>query len=84
MDQQYDVSVTYNAYFHLLKDLEGFFDTSQVELVFNRDRHAFLQGKGFKEQLIANPSLHRKIRQQMREILVRHLGQQTSQESLPQ
>lgn len=78
MNQQYDPASTYNTFYHLVRDLEGFIDTSQLELAFDRDKQAFLQGPGFKEQLTANPSLHREMRQQMREILLKHFGQQIS------
>lgn len=75
MSSQYNPSSTYNAYCNLLKDLEGFIEVAQVEIVFNCNGQAFLQGHGFKEPLTANPDLHHEIRQQMREILVKHLGQ---------
>jgi len=75
MSHQYDPASTYATFFHLMKDLDGFIDTAPLELTFDKDGRAYLCGSGFREELTADPNVARLVRQEMREILVKHLGQ---------
>jgi hypothetical protein len=74
MSTQYDPGTTYNTFGSLLQELDGFIDTAPIELTFDGNRRAYLCGPGFREELTADPSLHRLVREEMRKILVKHLG----------
>jgi len=78
-EQKYDPNRTYGIFSSLLEELEGFMDTSGIELIFDRDRNVFLSAPEFREQLTANPMLQREIRNQMREILAKYRGKQSQQ-----
>lgn len=64
---------THNTFCHLLKELEKFVDTRDIKLAFDREGNAYLQGKGFSEQLQANPDIHRLVAAEMREIIAKHV-----------
>jgi len=75
----YDPAATYSVFLNLLKDLDGFIDTSQLEMVCDSKQQAFLRGSAFREQLTANPTSQPEIREQMRQILARYLGRNSQQ-----
>ena len=73
MNSQQKVSQIFNTFYHLLKELELFIDTHDLKLAFDRDGNAYLLGSGFQEQLKANPTLSREVRQEMRDIIAKHV-----------
>jgi len=76
MSPPYDPASTFNTFYNLLKELDGFIDITHLELSFNFQKHAFLSGPGFKVPLSAKPELHREMREEMRQILLHHLQPQ--------
>lgn len=64
---------TFNTFRHLLKDLEEFIDKSEIKLAFDGEGNAYLMGANFSEQLQAKPELTREVRNEMRDIIARHV-----------
>jgi len=64
---------TFNTFFHLLKDLEKFIDKSEIKLAFDGEGNAYLIGPDFSEQLQAEPQLTREVKNEMREIIAKHV-----------
>lgn len=64
---------TFNTFHHLLKDLEEFIDKREIKLAFDEEGNAYLLGPNFSELLRAKPELTREARNEMRDILARHV-----------
>jgi hypothetical protein len=64
---------TFNTFYNLLKDLEKFIDKSEIKLAFDGQGNAYLMGPNFSEQLQAKPELTREVRDEMREIIAKHV-----------
>ncbi|HEY9625819.1 MAG TPA: hypothetical protein V6C84_00820 [Coleofasciculaceae cyanobacterium] len=67
-----EVGTTYNTFFHLVKELESFVDTSELRIAFDAKGNAYLIGNGFVEQLQANFALHREVKEVMRQVIAKH------------
>lgn len=70
--QQIDIASTYNTFFHLVKELETFVDTSGLKMAFDSERNAYIIGNGFTEQIEANFASHREVSKAIREIISKH------------
>lgn len=62
----------YSTFCHLLRDLEPFVDTRDIRLSFDKDGNAFLVAPDFTEQLQADPIVHRKVREEMHQIIAKY------------
>ncbi|MEM1242775.1 MAG: hypothetical protein AAGI45_23335 [Cyanobacteria bacterium P01_H01_bin.26] len=67
------IGQTFNTFHHLMTELEPFVETQELRLSFTPSGQAFLMGPGFCEPLQADPALHRKVQQEMREIIAKHV-----------
>ncbi|QQE64155.1 hypothetical protein GFS31_08340 [Leptolyngbya sp. BL0902] len=67
-----DISQIYNAFHHLLKDLEPFVNVTEMHLAFDKDGNVSLIAPDFTEPLKADPKLHRLVREEMRQVIAKY------------
>lgn len=79
-----EVSQIHNAFFHLVRELEPFVEVNDLRVSFNGKGNAFLEGDDFREQLHANFSLHRLVREELLSLIAKHRGSSTSIQAPPE
>ncbi len=70
--QQIDIASTYNTFFHLVKELETFVDTTELKIAFDSEKNAYIIGNGFIEKIETNFSVTREVGKAIREIISKH------------
>lgn len=71
--QTLNATQIYGSFLNLLKDLEAFVDVQDLKLSFDRSHRAYLSGRDFEEEIVANFSLHREVRSAMQAIIAKHV-----------
>ena len=66
------VAQVYGVFQSLLNDLEPFVNVSEMRLAFDKGGNAFLVAPDFSEPLTADPTLHRQVREEMRQVIAKH------------
>ena len=66
------ISSTYTTFYHLVRELETFVDTSELKIAYDSETNAYLVGNGFLVQIEADFALQRIVKEAMREIISKH------------
>lgn len=75
MSQSIDVSQIYNTFYHLAQELEPFVEINDLRITFDSQRNVYFFGKYFQQQLHVNFSLHREVREELRNPVAKHRSQ---------
>lgn len=64
---------TVNTFLNLARELSALVDVGDLKVAFDKDGNAYLEGRDFCEKLIADPMLHRLVRQEMLDIIAKYV-----------
>ena len=67
-----NVSQLFNTFFHLTQELEPFVKVDDLKIAFDYRGNAYLQGNDFHEQIHANFTLWREVRNEIRCLIAKH------------
>lgn len=62
----------YSTFLHLTQELEPFVKVDDLKIAFDNKGNAYLQGEDFQEQIHANFTLWREVRNEIRNLIAKH------------
>jgi hypothetical protein len=69
---------------YYLVRLEPFANVTEMRLAFDKDGNVFLIAPDFSEPLKADPTLHRSVREEMRQAIAKHRSIHSDPFAIPQ
>jgi hypothetical protein len=75
MNNSVNVAQTFSTFANLIQELKPFVKTDDLKIAFDSEANVYLIGDGFQEQIHANFTLWREVKNEIRILIAKHRSQ---------